>query len=459
MKLHSNSRLQPGFVLLILCVSLAAACGGDANPMSPSIPQPLASATFGTSAISGQLVGGGSFGSSSLGAAPRASAMSGIQVAIEGTNKTTRTNGNGEFVLAGVPSGNVKLTIVGAGNNANVMVQGVGNNQVVQLTIQVQPGSATVVDERRNPLPEFTGIVVAIDPAALAFSLDGGSTILTDENTWWDTGGDLHSYADLQREFESGAVISVQGRWVNSVESVPLATVVVATVDSVDVEELRLAFNRDKWSLGWIDNGSSGNGSSAIEARITGGPFAQILPQSVEMKGPDYVVVPFATVFESGRFVAKFTKAQAISIATSVPAGSTVEVVVRGTLVDGTPWELTAIIEISDDDDDDDDDTEGKLDPVIAAHAIADIQVVIDYINSLVADGEMASNNAKPLITSLESAIGSLQKLNGTPSINKLESFLNKLESSEKAGKIPEEEADHIRDLVDDILVSLRGAV
>ena len=140
-----------------------------------------------------------------------------------------------------------------------------------------------------------------------------------------------------------------------------------------------------------------------------------------------------------------------LSVAASMPAGSMVEVMVRGTLVDGTPWELKATIEISDDDDDDDedDDDDGKntVDPAVAAQAIADLQGVIDYIDGLVAAGTMDANAAKPLITKLQSAIASLQKLNGNPAVNNLESFLNQLESSEKTGKILEVDAEYIEDL------------
>ena len=77
---------------------------------------------------------------------------------------------------------------------------------------------------------------------------------------------------------------------------------------------------------------------------------------------------------------------------------------------------------------------------------------MIDYINGLVDAGTMVANNAKPLITKLESAIGSLEKLNGTPAVNQLEAFLNSLEAAEKTGKIPSDDAEYIEELVEDII-------
>jgi hypothetical protein len=384
---------------------------------------------------------------------------SGVQVSINGTNISTFTNGNGDFLLAGVPNGTVVLHFSGVGINADLVVQGVGANQLIQITVQVGSTSVQVINETRNKTDEFEGGVLALAPTVGSFTLADGRTFLTDIYTWWDTGGDAISFPLLRALVDTGAAVKLEGRFVVTPEGELLAIVVKAEAEDPDVEDLRLVFSRAKWSLGWVDNGSSGSGSSAIEARIIGGPFAHILASSVEMEGPDGIVLPFATAVEVGeRFEAKFTKAQAISVAASMPAGSLVEVTVRGTLVDGTPWVLTATIEISDDDDDDDDD-DGKntVDPAVAAQAIADIQVVINYINGLVAAGTMDANDATPLITKLQSAIASLEKLNGNPAVNNLESFLNQLESSEKTGKISEDDADFIEVLVEDIIDLVEG--
>ena len=446
---------------------VAAGCGGNASPTAPSIPEPLNGGTFGTestSVISGQVItGGGSSASASFGATPWPSEGSGVQVSINGTTISTFTNGNGEFLLAGVPNGTVVLHFSGAGINADLVVHGVGAHDLIQITVQAGSTSVQVINESRNKTDEFEGGLLNLGLTDDSFMLADGRTFLIGITTWWDTGGDAISFPDLRALAAIGGAVKLEGRFVVTLEGQLLATVVKVEAEDLDVEEFRLSFSRTKWSLGWVDNGSSGSGSSSIEARITGGPFAHILASSVEMEGPEpgRIVLPFATEVEVGeRFTAKFTKAQAISVAASMPAGSTVEVTVRGTLVDGTPWELTGTIEISDDDDDDaDDDDDGKntVDPAVATQAIADIQVVIDYINGLVATGTMDANDAKPLITKLESAIASLQKLNGNPAVNNLESFLNQLESSEKTGKILKGDAESIEGLVEDIIKLIKG--
>jgi len=465
---HSSNRNlhRSFFATVVVALLFVAGCGGSVSPTAPPVPEPLtaAAASSGSqsAAISGQIVGGGSSASSSLGAMPGASAMGGIQVTIEGTSAAATTDGDGKFLLVGVPSGNIVLHISGGGTSANLTVQGVGSNQFIQITIQVQPGSASVVQQSRSDLDWFEGTVDAIDPALLAFTLADSTVILTDISTYWDTGGDIGSFAALAAAFNAGSVVHVQGRMVPTLEGLLLATIVKAQSEDLDVEDFRLSFNPDKWSLGWVDNGGTGTGSSAVEARISDGPFGDILFSSIEMEGPDGVVMPFGSEIEPGeRFEAKFTKAQVISIATSIAAGDIVDITVRGILIDLTPWELTAPVEISaaDDEDDDTDDDDGKNDvtPAVAAQAIADIQVVIDYLNGLVAAGDMAANDAKPLINKLDSAIASLQKLNGNPAVNQLESFLNQLDSSAKTGKISEDDADFVEELVEEIIDLIEG--
>jgi hypothetical protein len=339
------------------------------------------------------------------------------------------------------------------------MLQGVGANQLVTITIQVQGSSASVVAENRDLLDEFEGTVAEIAPTLLAFELDGGPLILTDGNTWWDTGGDLGSFAELAQAFAGGALIAVEGQLVPTLEGGLLATVVRAEIAELNVEDLRLDFNRDRWSLDWIGSGNPGAGNSAIVAEISGGPWFDIVGSSIEMEGPDGTVVPFATGADDGQFEARFTRGQAISVASGVPAGNSVEILVRGTLSDGTPFELSELVQIIDDDDGDDEDEDGDnlLDPEVAAQAIADIELVIAYIQNLVSTGDMAANNAHPLITKLESAIASLTRLQANPARGQLGAFLNQLDAFARTGKIDPEHAAFITEKIELVVETIEN--
>jgi hypothetical protein len=307
-------------------------------------------------------------------------------------------------------------------------------------------------------LDEFEGLLASVDTLAGSFTLQDGTTIFVESAaTWWDTGGDIESLADLALAALNGQTVELEGRTVTTAAGLLLATAVKAVV--VDVTPLELVFNRDKWDVGWVGSGSPGTGGSGVEARITESPYQYILPSSVEMEGPDGIVFPVETGFDDDQFEARFKKADAISIVASAAVGALVTVTVRGTLTGGTPWELTDTIEVVDEDDDDDGDGgKEELDPAVAAQAIADINAVIAFINGLVATGDLAANNANPLITKLEAAIASLERLQAEPAIGQLGAFLNQLAAQEKTGKISAANAEILQQMVGDVLDLLNGS-
>jgi hypothetical protein len=218
---------------------------------------------------------------------------------------------------------------------------------------------------------------------------------------------------------------------------------------------LELEIEPDEWDVAWVGSGSPGVGGSAVEARIDDGPYLDILPSSVEMEGPGGVVFPVSTELDDGRFEARFTRADAISLVASAAVGDLVVITVRGTLTDGiTPWELTDTIEVVDEDDDND----NTIDAAVAAQAITDLGAVITFINGLVVDGHLAANDANPLITKLQAAIASLERLNGNSATGQLGAFLNQLDAFAKTGKISEANAEDLAEMVGDVLDLLNGS-
>jgi hypothetical protein len=438
-------------------VALAWGCGGDFSPTAPSLSTPPQFGGQSASVISGQLLsGGGAVSAAALDAAAGVSPanVANLQVTVQGTNISTSTDSDGSFLLINVPNGNVVLLIVGTGVNATVTVSNVGASQNLKVTIQFQANSAQVVSTEVEELGEFEGLLASVDTLGGSFTLQDGTTIFVESATWWDTGGDIQSLEALALAALNGQTVELEGRTVTTTEGLLLGNVVKAVI--VDVEPLELELKPDKWDVGWVGSGSPGTGGSGVEARITESPYQYILPSSVEMEGPDGIVFPVATEFDGDRFEARFKKADAIGIVASAAVGDLVTITVRGTLTGGTPWELTATIEVVDEDDDDDDGN--KIDPALAAQAIADIKAVIAFINGLVASGDLAANDAKPLITKLEAAIGSLEKLNGNPAIGQLGAFLNQLEAQEKTGKISAANAEVLVDMVEAIIDLLEGA-
>jgi uncharacterized repeat protein (TIGR01451 family) len=88
-------------------------------------------------------------GASAL-AATAATAASGLTVTVEGTNLSAPVESSGYFQLAGVPSGTVSLQFRNAVVNATVKLSNVGQESLIEISVQVTGTSAVVVDEVRS---------------------------------------------------------------------------------------------------------------------------------------------------------------------------------------------------------------------------------------------------------------------------------------------------------------------
>jgi len=330
------------------------------------------------------------------------------------------------------------------------------NGQTVELegrTVTTAAGLllATVVKADVDDAElKVDGFVVAVDRTALTLTLLDGTVIAIDSDlTEWKLDGDYTSFDALADAFDTGVFIEVEVEGSLSDDG----TVFAAKIKAED-NPLELEIEPDEWDVAWVGSGSPGVGGSAVEARIDDGPYLDILPSSVEMEGPGGVVFPVSTELDDGRFEARFTRADAISLVASAAVGDLVVITVRGTLTDGiTPWELTDTIEVVDEDDDND----NTIDAAVAAQAIADINAVIAFINGLVPD-DLAANDANPLITKLQAAIASLERLNGNSATGQLGAFLNQLDAFAKTGKISEANAEILAEMVGDVLDLLNGS-
>jgi hypothetical protein len=147
--LTARRSLSIGSCLVILAI--AAACG-DGGPTSPS--------GIGATTIAGtvNLNAGGTASAASAGtlnlnrgvAASAATAATGLTVTVVGTNLSATVDSSGYFQLAGVPSGTVSLQFRGAVVNATVALSNVGQEQLIEIRVQVTGTSAVIEDEVRS---------------------------------------------------------------------------------------------------------------------------------------------------------------------------------------------------------------------------------------------------------------------------------------------------------------------
>jgi len=137
--------MRRGFVLIptILVLVALAACGGDGAPTSPATPSatPPPAVTSGAT-ISGVvhgLVGGSAAGVSALEATTVTATIGGVTI-------TATIDGEGNFVITGLPAGTVTLTF--SGTNARLTIQ-VSKSEKIKIVVTISGGTASLDEEER----------------------------------------------------------------------------------------------------------------------------------------------------------------------------------------------------------------------------------------------------------------------------------------------------------------------
>jgi len=120
-------------VSLSLCFVAVSGCGGGgATPTSPS-----------TSGGSGATIAGTVSGAA-------ATAPAGMTVAVVGTNLAATVEASGNFQVDSVPTGNVQLQFRNGSTTATAQISNVANDEFVQIQVQLNGSSASIVSEVRS---------------------------------------------------------------------------------------------------------------------------------------------------------------------------------------------------------------------------------------------------------------------------------------------------------------------
>jgi hypothetical protein len=212
--LQSNfvSRRMGVFIALVAALA-AAACGGG-SPSSPDVTQGRGAVIRGS--VQDSSTSGSDGGSLSASSTSRT-----LKVSVVGTNLSTSTNGSGEFVLTGVPTGRVELRFEGPGLDARLEIGGLSDGQEIRITVRVNGSGVVLVSgggssgpspsPSPSPSPddddddvEFTGRLDAINGATLTVA---GRTVVTDAATRIRRHGDTVPFSALQ----VGQIVEVEG--------------------------------------------------------------------------------------------------------------------------------------------------------------------------------------------------------------------------------------------------------
>ncbi len=165
------------FITLLVVIALAGCSGSNGTPASPSAPSiatpPPAAATGAT--INGRVIG--LAGSAGTGMVSALAAVT-VTATVGDVTITTTIDGQGRFVLTGLPAGTVALSF--SGTAARVTIQNVGKSENIKIVVTISGGAATVDAEERQAdgKVELEGRIAEI-PAGATDTFYVGETMVT----------------------------------------------------------------------------------------------------------------------------------------------------------------------------------------------------------------------------------------------------------------------------------------
>jgi hypothetical protein len=197
----TRTTTRPTFVLafiLLLASGLAAACGSS-SMTSPSGSGATIIGSVATASVS-TLSAGRTI--SSVGGSSSAFGASGLKVTVVGSNAAAMVDGNGQFTLTHVGSGDVVLRFDGPGVAATVTVPAVQDGQTVTIVVSVSGSTAELDSDDRESdnggQMQLEGRIDALPPIAAAGTFVIGTRIVeTNGSTTFVNGGATAAFANL----------------------------------------------------------------------------------------------------------------------------------------------------------------------------------------------------------------------------------------------------------------------
>ena len=157
------------FLLAVSLGIVAAGCGSSSMTSSPTGSSPTGATLQGT-VVTG-------VAAAASGAPHAMSGASGIRVSVTGTNLSTMTDGSGKFVITGVPSGTVELSLKGQGVDARLTITGLAVGQTLTITVRASGSNATLDDDDQDEA-ELRGAIQSIDLATSSLMVAGKKVVV-----------------------------------------------------------------------------------------------------------------------------------------------------------------------------------------------------------------------------------------------------------------------------------------
>ena len=192
--------------------------------------------------------------------------------------------------------------------------------------------------EAEFPEAEFKGTIEAINAGTSSFTVSGfGDGIFTDDSTIMYKGEVTCFFDDL----EVGQEVKGEGvyKGIGNIKHFVATTIEVETEEE-ELGELRAEIKPDHWNLNW--QGSSGQ----FSVEIRGEGYSEVdTASSIVLQRDSGEMLESQRVKLSGNHVrAFFAKKDAFSILADPSRGDSYEIIITGTFLDGTTFELTDTI-------------------------------------------------------------------------------------------------------------------
>lgn len=168
-------------MMFVVSLSMIACGGGQTSALtgpSPAAGASAAGARTGGATISGTVLGVGS-------RSAIAATSGGMTVSVTGTPIASSVDGSGHFSLANVPTGHVDLHFLGSGADAHLGLDGVEEQESIEVTVHVS-GSTADLDDEHAETPdnkvEIEGLVTMVNAAARTLEV-GQKTVNVPDGT------------------------------------------------------------------------------------------------------------------------------------------------------------------------------------------------------------------------------------------------------------------------------------
>jgi len=320
------------FITLIIISFMAIHCSRSQSPFSPD-------AVSNNAILNGTVVLSGT----------SATSFGAIQIGVKGTSLYTYPDGNGNFQIDNLPTGNIVVEVSVMSKLADIQIDNIQSGEEIRIAIEVQSDNQAVLSNmERNK--KFTGTLQAQiqpkkwnlnwvdseDEVVAKISGEGydqiaaGSVKLVgpDEdkiNSYEEDVGGVYFIAKFHQSEAVGIIndpvpgmnYDIRVEYVLDGETLYLQdTIEIVGKMSRDDEELSIQVNPTKWNTNW--NKSSGT----VMVKLWGEGYDQIDPATVMMVGPDDpdgpddvdVIYPVSSNLADDQLIVKFSKKEAISI-------------------------------------------------------------------------------------------------------------------------------------------------